>query len=333
MPPLAKQRAKSVLKSTCCPELFNGDANKFVNKVRFHLVEIIELSIVLGDNPACSGAPLSCGWDVIGRQTMYFLSYENERQGKRRRRSRQLLVPSRVRSKLLLQNGFDNEEIEKVIGTNELIQLQRRETVQQSELQAEICEFQQQAAQWDDDEELMDDDLSDWDEERPAMSSSTSLSSSAGLTSSSSSSSLYDIDSKPLCLPTRRESIRLAEPYLVVPTRRESIVAAPHQPLYCPIRRESIVAPSSSSSSSTSTSSHQPLHRPTRRISLLELACEPTPTVEFCLPQRAFSDGILITNKASPAMAGETNRRGSLNGSRPLRYPTRRGSAKFGNCE
>jgi hypothetical protein len=329
MPPLAKQRAKSVLKASCCPELLEGVANKFLNKVRFHLVEIIEFPIILGDNPACSGAPLTCGWDVIRRQTMYFLSYEKQRQGKRRRRSRQLLVPSRVRSKLLLQSGFDSDEIEKVIGTNELIQLQRRETVQQSELQAEICEYQQAQAECD--EELID--LLDWDEERPAMCSSSSLPS-VGPTSSSSSSasSLYNIDSKPLCVPTRRESIRLAEPLLVMPTRRESIVA-PHQPLHCPIRRESIVAPSSASSSSSSTSSHQPLHRPTRRISLLALACEPTPTVEFCLPQRAFSDGILVTNKPSPVIAGETNRRGSLNGSRPLRYPTRRGSAAFGNCE
>lgn len=68
--------------------------------VRFHQIEIIELPIILGDNPSVAkGPPLTVGWDALRRSTFTIDFYETHRP-KRRPTRKELLISASGRQEL-----------------------------------------------------------------------------------------------------------------------------------------------------------------------------------------------------------------------------------------
>ena len=56
-----------------------------VKKVSFDQVEIVELSMILGDHPGCtSGPPVQVSWDEQSRTTLQIDAYANARGPRRR---------------------------------------------------------------------------------------------------------------------------------------------------------------------------------------------------------------------------------------------------------
>lgn len=69
--------------------------------VRFQLIDLIEIAIVLGDNPSLStgGPPMSLGWDQIRRSEFDLDHYETYRPTRKESR-RQLIISGKKRTKL-----------------------------------------------------------------------------------------------------------------------------------------------------------------------------------------------------------------------------------------
>ena len=80
-------------------------------QVRFHQVEIIELPLLLGDNPSVSaGAPLTVDWVPQGRFDLTVDRYETLHR--RRRYSKHDMILSEYdRHELLLRQGYSEQEI------------------------------------------------------------------------------------------------------------------------------------------------------------------------------------------------------------------------------
>lgn len=74
------------------------------SSVQFETVEVREYNIVLGDNPICTGPPLSLGWSHNGVTEFPFDSFEHQREKHRRSRI-EMKVPADVRRNLL--RGWD----------------------------------------------------------------------------------------------------------------------------------------------------------------------------------------------------------------------------------
>lgn len=81
-----------------------------MKQVSFQSIEIIELSIALGDHPCVStGAPLTTEWEAQSRSSFEIDFFETYRP--QRRSTRELLMSSRVRQDLLLKHGYAMEDI------------------------------------------------------------------------------------------------------------------------------------------------------------------------------------------------------------------------------
>ena len=70
-------------------------------RLRFGLVEIIEMPIVLGDNPSVStgGPPMSVGWGAM-RRTEFGVDFYEKYRPKRRLNRRDLIVSANGRINL-----------------------------------------------------------------------------------------------------------------------------------------------------------------------------------------------------------------------------------------
>jgi hypothetical protein len=106
-------------------------ASKLFKKhvVHFSNIEIIESSIILGDHPSTSaGPPIQQSWDACRRTTVDLNNYEATRS--KRRIGRALILSSRVRIKMLRQNGYDWEEMNAASQGSERIKKDRMKTIQ-----------------------------------------------------------------------------------------------------------------------------------------------------------------------------------------------------------
>jgi hypothetical protein len=93
--------------------------------VSWDTVEFQVHEIVLGDNPATStGPPLSIGWKIVGIDSLPIDSYE-EYRALRRCRS-ELIVPSAVRQRMLMEAGYSRAELDTLQGRLRKIKRSRR---------------------------------------------------------------------------------------------------------------------------------------------------------------------------------------------------------------
>merc|ERR1711935_563250 len=81
-----------------------------MGNVTFGDLTIIEYPIILGDNPACTGCPITIGWDPIGKHTRNLELYEYTRTQSRLSR-RKLVIPVQKRSQMLLDAGYTQDQI------------------------------------------------------------------------------------------------------------------------------------------------------------------------------------------------------------------------------
>merc|ERR1719343_1385528 len=103
-------------------------------KVTFGDLTIIEFPIILGDNPACSGCPITIDWQPMGKHTRNLELYEYTRTQSRHNR-RKLVIPIQRRSQMLLDAGYTQEQIIKRALLMAKIKNQREETMKSSQLQ------------------------------------------------------------------------------------------------------------------------------------------------------------------------------------------------------
>lgn len=103
-------------------------------KVTFGDLTIIEFPIILGDNPACSGCPITIDWEPMRKHTRNLELYEYTRTQSRHNR-RRLVIPVQKRSQMLLDAGYTQEQIIKRALVMAKIKNQREETVKSHQLQ------------------------------------------------------------------------------------------------------------------------------------------------------------------------------------------------------
>mmetsp|Transcript_13316 Transcript_13316/g.37486 ORF Transcript_13316/g.37486 Transcript_13316/m.37486 type:complete len:145 (+) Transcript_13316:240-674(+) len=101
-------------------------------QVRFGDLTITEYPIILGDNPACNGAPITIGWEPIRTYTRNLELYEYTRTHRRHGRKK-LVIPVQKRSQILLDAGYTEEEIIKAALKVAQIKSQREETLNESQ--------------------------------------------------------------------------------------------------------------------------------------------------------------------------------------------------------
>jgi hypothetical protein len=101
--------------------------------VRFHTVEIIELPLCVGDNPAVSaGVPISLDWDAQRRTTLSLDWFEAIRPPFTSTRR----LSSRRRKSILLKNGCSPHEIKLATLEAEITKQQRIHTILELKQQA-----------------------------------------------------------------------------------------------------------------------------------------------------------------------------------------------------
>lgn len=98
-------------------------------QVTFGDLTISEFPLELGDNPACSsGAPLTIGWEAQNTAVRNIDLYEYMR-GERRHGRKQLTISVSDRAQLLLQSGYDINEIAAATMEVDEIKKQRAESM------------------------------------------------------------------------------------------------------------------------------------------------------------------------------------------------------------
>eukprot|EP00934_Nitzschia_sp_Nitz4_P003027 Nitzschia sp. Nitz4//scaffold126_size65214//58606//59640//NITZ4_006167-RA/size65214-snap-gene-0.54-mRNA-1//1//CDS//3329534722//3017//frame0 len=111
----ARQRSTipSEKESHSIPVLPLKSSNKMKRSVQFRNIELIEIGIVLGDNPSPStgGPPMSLGWEPL-RRSQYELDYYEEYRPRRKDTRRELIISGRARTKFFLRNGYSMDEID-----------------------------------------------------------------------------------------------------------------------------------------------------------------------------------------------------------------------------
>lgn len=80
-------------------------------RVTFGGLTIVEHPIILGDNPACTGCPITIGWEPMATYTYNLDTYESSKYRVRHRTNKQLKIPVRMRCKMLLHAGYTKEQI------------------------------------------------------------------------------------------------------------------------------------------------------------------------------------------------------------------------------
>jgi hypothetical protein len=104
--------------------------------VRFHTVEIIELPLCVGDNPAVSaGVPISLDWDAQRRTTLSLDWFEAIRPPFTSTRR----LSSRRRKSILLKNGCSPHEIKLATLEAEITKQQRIHTMLELKQQAKLA--------------------------------------------------------------------------------------------------------------------------------------------------------------------------------------------------
>jgi hypothetical protein len=99
---------------------------KAIKSVRFHTIEIIELPVCVGDNPAVSsGVPISLDWDAKRRTTLSLDCFEAFRFPF----MSTLRLSSRRRKSILLKNGCSPDEIKLATLEVEITKQQRIQTI------------------------------------------------------------------------------------------------------------------------------------------------------------------------------------------------------------
>lgn len=116
--------------------------SKRSREVSFHSLQIRYYPMILGDNPACSiGAPVQLGWDFVEEEKHDLDVFEVERRP--RRKLKHLVLSYYRRKDILLQAGYQEEEmrsLERQLGklkrqrktTGFFLPLQKMEEVAQS---------------------------------------------------------------------------------------------------------------------------------------------------------------------------------------------------------
>lgn len=81
--------------------------------VTFGDIEIRDYPIILGDNPACTGCPISIDWKSTSQQTrnMELYEYTRAQQGRKTGKGKKLVIPVQARSQMLLDAGYTQEQI------------------------------------------------------------------------------------------------------------------------------------------------------------------------------------------------------------------------------
>ena len=101
--------------------------NEKKREVSFHSIQIRHYQMVLGDNPACSiGAPVQLDWDYDFEEKHDLDIYEVERRP--RRRLRHLVLSYYRRKDILLNAGFDENEMRSVERQLAKLKRQRKTT-------------------------------------------------------------------------------------------------------------------------------------------------------------------------------------------------------------
>jgi hypothetical protein len=105
--------------------------------VSFHEITVYEFPLRIGDNPACTaGCPIALAKKHNSvRKSSISDNDENEANNTKsttRRRSRDLIIPSDIRTKLLMESGYELQRIVKTTEDILKIQEQRRESLQKT---------------------------------------------------------------------------------------------------------------------------------------------------------------------------------------------------------
>jgi hypothetical protein len=115
----------------------NGPMNRSVS---FTEVTVYEFPLRIGDNPACSsGCPVALAKKHLSVRKSTLSDNDENNAGNssksaytKRRSSRDLMIPSDVRTKLLMANGYELQRIVKTTANMLTIQEQRRESLQKT---------------------------------------------------------------------------------------------------------------------------------------------------------------------------------------------------------
>merc|ERR1712194_691985 len=103
-------------------------------KVTFGDLTISEYPIILGDNPACTGCPITMDWEPMRTYTRNLELHEYTKTQQRRNR-RKLVIPIQRRSQMLLDAGYTEEQI--IIRALQVAETknEREETIKSHQLQ------------------------------------------------------------------------------------------------------------------------------------------------------------------------------------------------------
>ena len=122
-----KSRCGSIGKSI--RNIFTSFRTKVVPKkkrVAFGAIEVREHEVTLGDNPSCShGPPVGMKWEHKSEFRMSVDEYEEGRDGQRRGH-RELVMPRRVREKMLREDGVSRGEMNTMVSENMVIKESNR---------------------------------------------------------------------------------------------------------------------------------------------------------------------------------------------------------------
>lgn len=103
-------------------------------KVSFGDVTITDYPIIMGDNPACTGVPITIDWEPMGTHTRNLELYEYTRKQRRHGRKK-LIIPVHQRSTMLLNAGYTQQQIIKRALEVAEIKNKREETIKAHQLE------------------------------------------------------------------------------------------------------------------------------------------------------------------------------------------------------
>lgn len=132
---------------TTAPTTTSSFARRAKKRVSFSDLTVTEYPIILGENPACQGCPITIDWKPMGRYTCDLEMYEQFRQmGRSQQRSdnallnpqsakasrRKMVLSVRTRTQMLLDAGYTPEQIIKRTLEVAEVRDQREESIRRS---------------------------------------------------------------------------------------------------------------------------------------------------------------------------------------------------------
>jgi hypothetical protein len=104
-------------------------------RISFGTIQILEFMPQIGDNPAVSsGCPITLGSKIQARQVVDVDAYERDYPSWKRKSSRQLKIPTEVRTRILMDMGHTRSEIVDTARDACLIRNLRRRSTRQEQL-------------------------------------------------------------------------------------------------------------------------------------------------------------------------------------------------------